>query len=95
MANHTDEILHHTVTPVGRTRVRISLGTTAPSDLGQCGLDEGSRVRDEKAGFAHLGHGGGDEVALNQLNGDSMRFELGAESRGPVLEEGFAAGVGC
>lgn len=42
-----------------------------------------------------LAHGRGDEVGLHELDTDVGRCEFGGEGRGPLLEEGFAAAVGC
>jgi hypothetical protein len=86
--------LHQSVTPVRSTRECNVLRTARAANLAKRSLDELLGVGYESGGLANLGHGGGDKVGLDALHVDTVWLELGAESGGPLLQEGLAAGVG-
>lgn len=89
-----DSPVHDSMSPVRGIRSR-SLGSPLGTDASKGALDKVAWVRDERGGLADLGHGGGDEVGEDELGLDVVGGELGAERGGPLLEEGFGAGVGC
>jgi hypothetical protein len=88
------EPLHQTVTPVRGACEGNVLRTARTANLAKRSLDKLLGVGYESGGLADLGHGGGDEVRLDALHVDTVWLELGAESSGPLLQEGLAAGVG-
>lgn len=85
---------HDTVAPVRRRAVSVGRGTTAATNLGQHGTNKGPRSGDGSRSAADLGHGGGNQVSLNELHLDVVGSQLVAKSRGPLLQEGLATGVG-
>lgn len=87
--------LQHRMAPIRRTRMRPPLRSPRPAHLAQHALDKRPRTRHQRRRAADLGHGRGDEVRLHELNGDVVGCEFGAQRRGPLLQERFAAAVGC
>ena len=87
--------LHHRMAPKRRARIRPPLRPAGPPNLPQHRLNKLPRRRHKHARPLDLGHGGRDEVALDELDRDAAGRELGAEGGAPLLQEGFAAGVGC
>ena len=81
--------------PVRRACESDILRATAASDLAQRSLNELARVRDQSGGLADLRHGRGNEMRLHALHVDAVGLEFRAERCGPLLQECFAAGVGC
>ncbi len=76
---------------------RVSVGErlgAAQADLAQGSADKLLRARDEQAGAADLAHGGGHQVADDELDVDALRLQLRGQSATPVLQEGLAATVG-
>lgn len=90
-----EEPVHETVAPVRRACKRHTLRASTPANLAQRGADKLLWVRHEGRCLADLGHGRGHEVRLDTLHVDAVRFQLGCEGRGPLLEECLAARVGC
>lgn len=80
--------------PVGAPAPRVTHRAASSADLGQRGFHERLFGGDEKRGPADLGHGGRDEVGVDEVDGDVVRGEFGGEGVGPLLEEGLGAGVG-
>lgn len=66
------------MTPVRRARIGPALGPTGAPHTRQRALDEGARRRHADAGAPDLGHGRGDEVALQELDRDAAGREFGA-----------------
>ena len=81
------------MTPVRRARIRPSLRPSRPANFTQYALNKGPRVRHHGTGSAYFGHGGRDEVGLDELDLDVVGCQFGAEGGGPLLQEGLAAAV--
>lgn len=64
------------------------------ANLGQDGLDEGARGGDGNRRLPDLGHGGGDQMGLDELDLDAIWLQLRTQRSRPVLQERLAAGVG-
>lgn len=86
--------LPHRMAPIRGTGVGPTLSAARAAQPAQHGLDKAAGARHEEARAADLAHGGGDEVGLDELDGDVEGGELGAEGGGPLLQERFAATVG-
>jgi hypothetical protein len=89
-----EEPHHQSVAPVRRACERNVLCASGPTNFAERGLDELLRVRDKRRWLADLGHGRCDEVRLYALDVYPVRLEFRTKSRGPLLKEGLAAGVG-
>lgn len=88
-----EEPLHQTMTPVGGAGKSNALCASGATDLAQSCTYKLLGIGYESARLPDLGHGSGDQVRLDALNMYAVGLELRAESSGPLLKEGLAAGV--
>lgn len=96
LSNETrQEPVHESMTPVRCAGEGNILCTSTSANLAEHSADKLFGVRDEQRRLADLRHGGGDEMGLDALDADAVGFELGAESGGPLLEEGLGTRVCC
>jgi len=90
-----DERCDDGVTPIRAARVRVADASAAAADLGQGRPHKVLLRRDLPVWPADLRHGRRDEVGVDEMH----RYPAGGEFRGkrvrPLLQEGFAARVGC
>lgn len=90
----TQKPLHQSMTPIRCARKSHVLRTSTPSQLAQHSCDKLPRIRHQSGALADLRHGRGNEVRLDALYVHAVGLQFGAQSGRPLLEEGFAAGVG-
>lgn len=85
--------VHNAVSPVRRAGSGNSLRTTTAANSAESGSNKLLGVGHEQRRLADLAHGACDQVGLNELDLDTLGFQLGAESGGPLLEESLATAV--
>lgn len=84
---------HKRMAPKRCARIGKPLSSARPTDLAQHGLYEMAGCRYHGARAPNLGHVRSDQITLHELYRYIVAFELRAQRRSPVLEEGFAATV--
>ena len=62
---------HQSMTPVRSTAVRVPDTSAGPPDLRQDGFHKGARAGDQQTCTSDLGHGGRDEVGVDEMDGDA------------------------